>query len=342
LGPVTAGEQEEPALRICIFGAGASGGHFAAKLAEAGHAVSVVARGPHLAAIQSCGLTLKLKDRVMQAKVTATDDPAVLGFQDAVLVTVKATGLAAAADRIAPLVGPETVVVFPQNGMSWWYPLELPASKPVPPQVPVFALADRFLKHMTVAQIAGGIIYSANEVEAPGVIRNNSPARNRLDFGPIDGRAPKVFAPLRDALTGSGLEVPEIADIRQTVWHKLLITASGSTISLATRNKASISKTDAALGKVYIRIVQELLAVSAAHGYPLEQDLDPEKMLQGLLDHKPSLLQDYEQGRPMEIGEMVLSLIDFARAAEIATPTYDALAAITARLAVDKGLYNPA
>ncbi len=329
-------------MRICIFGAGASGGHFAVKLARAGHAVSVVARGPHLAAIRSSGLTLKLKDQVLQADVTATDDPTVLGVQDAVIVTVKATGLAAVADRIAPLVGPDTVVVFPQNGMSWWYPLNLPSDKPALPRLPIFALAERFLKHMTVSQIAGGIIYSANEVEAPGVIKNNSPARNRLDFGPIDGRAPNVFAPLRDALTGSGLQAPEIADIRQTVWHKLLITASGSTISLATRNKASISKTDPALGEVYIRIVEELLAVSAAHGYPLKSELEPEKMLQGLLDHKPSLLQDYEQGRPMEIGEMVLSLIDFARAVNIATPTYGALAAITARLAADKGLYSPA
>ncbi|HWV53668.1 2-dehydropantoate 2-reductase [Pseudorhodoplanes sp.] len=329
-------------MRICIFGAGASGGHFAVKLANAGHAVSVVARGPHLAAIRSSGLTLKLKDRVMQASVAATDDPATLGPQDAVIVTVKATGLAAVADNIAPLIGPETVVVFPQNGMSWWYPLALPADKPAPPRVPVFALADRFLPHMTIAQIAGGIIYSANEVEAPGVIKNNSPARNRLDFGPIDGRAPGVFAPLRDAFTSSGLEAPEIDDIRQTVWHKLLITASGSTISLATRNKAAISKTDPALGGVYIRIVRELLAVAAAHGYPLARELDPDKMLQGLLDHKPSLLQDYEQGRPMEIGEMVVSLIDFARAADIAVPTYDALAAITARLAIDKGLYSPA
>ena len=329
-------------MRICIFGAGASGGHFAVKLAEAGHAVSVVARGPHLAAIRSSGLTLKLKDRVMQAKVAATDDPAVLGVQDAVIVTVKATGLAGIADHIAPLIGRDTVVVFPQNGMSWWYPLKLPASKPLPPQIPVFALADRFLKHMTVSQIAGGIIYSANEVEAPGVIKNNSPARNRLDFGPIDGREPQVFAPLRAALISAGLEAPDIADIRQTVWHKLLITASGSTISLATRNKASISKTDPALGELYIRIVRELLAVSAAHGYPLERVLDPDAMLKGLLDHKPSLLQDYEQGRPMEIGEMVLSLIDFARAANVATPTYDALAAITARLAIDKGLYSPA
>lgn len=329
-------------MRICIFGAGASGGHFAVKLAEAGHAVSVVARGPHLAAIQASGLTLKLKDRVMQANVAATDDPAVLGPQDAVIVTVKATGLSAVADHIAPLVGRDTVVVFPQNGMNWWYPLKLPADKPLPPQIAIFALADQFLKHMTVSQIAGGIIYSANEVEAPGVIKNNSPTRNRLDFGPIDGREAQVFSPLRDALISSGLEAPEIADIRRTVWHKLLITASGSTISLSTRNKASISKTDPALGEVYIRIVRELLAVSAAHGYPLERELDPDVMLKGLLDHKPSLLQDYEQGRPMEIGEMVLSLIDFARAAQVATPTYDALAAISARLAIDRGLYSPA
>lgn len=328
-------------MRICIYGAGASGGHFAVKLADANHEVSVIARGPHLAAIRSSGLTLKLKDRVMQAKVTATSDPAALGKQDAVIVTVKATGLAAVADHIAPLIGRDTIVVFPQNGMSWWYALQLPADKPTPPALPIFALTDRYLKHMAIEQIAGGIIYSANEVESPGVVKNNSPSHNRLDFGPIDGRKPEVFAPLRDALNGAGLDAPEVTDIRQTVWHKLLITAGASTISLATRNMASISKVDPALGEIYVRIMQELLAVSAAHGYPFGLELDPPKMLQGLPDHKPSLLQDYEQGRPMEIAEMVLSLGAFARSVRIPTPTFGALAAIAARLAIDKGLYKP-
>lgn len=329
-------------MRICIFGAGASGGHFAVKLAQAGHDVSVVARGPHLAAIKSSGLTLKLKDQILNAKVRATDDPSALDKQDAVLVTVKATALPVITEQIRAVVAQHTVVVFPQNGMSWWYPVELPADKPTPPPLPIFRLGSRFLRHMSVNQIAGGIIYSANEVEAPGVIKNNSPARNRLDFGPIDGRTPDVFAELRLALQASAIEAPSIDDIRATVWHKLLITAAGSTISLATQNKASVSKSDPALGELYTRIVKEHLAVAAAHGYSLGNVIDPERMRQGLLDHKPSLLQDYEQGRPMEIAEMVLSLLDFARAANIATPTYDALAAICARLAIDKKLYEAA
>ena len=108
-------------MRICVFGAGAIGGNYAARLADAGNEVSVVARGAHLDAIRSKGLTLISGDRRIVARVKASDRPADLGPQDVVISTLKATGLAALAEGVGPLLGPETAVVFAQNGLPWWY-----------------------------------------------------------------------------------------------------------------------------------------------------------------------------------------------------------------------------
>lgn len=344
-------------MRICIYGAGASGGHFAVRLACAGHDVSVIARGPHLAAIRERGLQLRTGSETLAAKVAAGEAPDDFGPQDVVIVAVKATALPAIAQRIAPLVGDHTHVVFPQNGMTWWYPVGLPASHPTPPAIPIFGLAGAFLASMRGDQVLGGIIYSANAVEAPGVIKNNSPAHNRLEIAAIDplcvhsrksgksaidsgstplqGRADSIAA-VRAAFEKAGILSPDPGDIRVALWTKLLNNMSGSALGLATASPSDRARKDKALSEIYRRMVREGLSIAAAHGYRL--DLDPEEMLARLIDHKASLLQDYEQSRPMEIAEIVLAPLAFARAAGIATPTLDTVAAIVTRLAKDRGL----
>lgn len=326
-------------MRICIYGAGASGGHFAVKLARAGHDVSVIARGPHLAAIRERGLQLRSGTETLSAKVAAGDTPDNFGPQDVVIVATKATAMPAIAPQIAPLVGKDTLVIFPQNGMTWWYPVDLPAQHPKPPAIPIFDLAKPFLSAMRPDQVIGGIIYSANEVEAPGVIKNNSPDHNRLEIAAINtasakrGDAVKV---VRGAFEKAGILSPDPGDIRAALWTKLVNNMSGSAIGLATRSTSDGARKDKAMSEIYRRVVREGLAIAAAHGYPLS--LDPERMLSRLLNHKASLLQDYEQGRPMEIAEIVLAPLAFARAAGIATPSLDTLAAIVTKLAKDRGL----
>jgi 2-dehydropantoate 2-reductase len=324
-------------LRICVYGAGASGGHFAVRLAQAGHDVCVVARGAQLDAIRYQGLTLIAGDRQDCARVRASDDTMALGVQDLVLVTVKATALDAVAAFLRPLLAPHTLVAFPQNGMGWWYPHGLAADRPRPPDLPIFRLGTPFMAMMREGQVLGGSIYSANEVISPGVIRNTSPDRNGLTLGAIaPGRDGEVAA-LRAALQAAGLASPAVEDIRRTMWGKLLVNMSGSTLALATGCLSSVSRTDAALGEVYLRLVGEGLAIARAHGYALD-DVDPGRLQAGLLDHKPSLLQDYEQRRPMEVAQIVLAPQQFARAQGVATPTLDAVAAIVCRLAHDRGL----
>jgi len=326
-------------VRICIYGAGASGGHFAIKLARAGHDVSVIARGAHLTAIRENGLQLRTGDDVLAAKVAAGDTPAQFVPQDVVIVAIKATALPAIAAQIAPLVGKDTLVLFPQNGMTWWYPVGLPSQHPAPPSIPIFDLAAPFLNAMRSDQVIGGIIYSANEVEAPGVIKNNSPDHNRLEIAAIDAASTTrdgAVKELRAAFERAGILSPDPGDIRVAVWTKLVNNMSGSTIGLATASPSDGARKDPALSEIYCRVMREGLSIAAAHGYPL--DLDPARMLARLLNHKASLLQDYEQGRPMEIAEIVLAPVAFARAAKIATPTLDTVAAIVTKLARDRGL----
>jgi 2-dehydropantoate 2-reductase len=325
-------------LRICIYGAGASGGHFAVRLARAGHDVSVVARGPHLAAIRDGGLRLRTGGEVLSARVAAGEAPGDFGPQDVVIVATKATALPAIAPQIAPLVGDDTLVIFPQNGMTWWYPVGLPASHPVPPAIPIFDLAKPFLAAMRPDQVIGGIIYSANEVEAPGVIKNNSPDHNRLEIAALatNSAHSRDVAALRETFERAGILSPDPGDIRAALWTKLVNNMSGSAIGLATRSTSDGARKDKAMAEIYRRVVREGLGIAAAHGYTL--GLDPERMLARLLNHKASLLQDYEQGRPMEIAEIVLAPLAFARAAGLATPSLDTLAAIVTKLAKDRGL----
>ncbi len=325
-------------MRICVVGAGGTGGHFAVKLAAAGHDVSVVARGAHLAAIRRAGLVLREGGQTLTANIRASEDTASLGEQDVVLVTVKATGLAGIAGSLAPLIAGETLVAFPQNGMPWWYPEQLPADLPKPPDIPIFQLRAAFMALMQPAQLVGGSIYSANELVEPGVILNNSPGRNLLTLGLlVPGHESKLEA-LRAALEAANINAPPVADIRRTIWSKLLVNMSGSTIAVATENMSSICRTDPALAEIYRRVVREGLNIAQAHGYQLEDTVDAEKLLARLVDHKPSLLQDYEQGRPMEVAEIIEAPVAFARAQNVPTPTLDTLAAIVGRRARDRGL----
>ncbi len=326
-------------MRICIAGAGGTGGHFAVKLAEAGQDVSVIARGAHLAAIQNSGLTLLEGDKTLNQPVRAASDAAELGVQDFVIVGVKATGLQAIAASLAPLIGPRTLVAFPQNGMSWWYPLDLPSHLPPPPHIPIFDRKDDFLPLMEKPQIAGGSIYSANELAAPGIIQNNSPGRNSLTLGLITPGFETELATVQAALRAAGIESPVVADIRRIVWSKLLVNMTGSTIALATESMATVCRTDPALEEIYRRLVEEGLTIAAAYGYNLRDSISGEKLLARMVDHKPSLLQDYEHGRPMEIAEIVQAPAIFARAQNIPAPIMDTLSAVVSRRAKDKGLF---
>lgn len=325
-------------MRICVYGAGASGGHLAVRLALAGHEVGVVARGANLDAIRRGGLRLLCGTGALHASLAASEEPATFGEQDVVLVTVKATALEAVARGIAPLVGTTTRVVFAQNGMPWWYPLGQGRVTPPLPEIPVFALQSRFLPPLRSSQVFGGVLYTANTLAAPGVVRNDSPQRNAIELGAAAREGEAAVAGLRALFDSAGIASPPVDDIRTAVWSKLIVNACASSIAVATGNPSAISE-DARLRAVFERSVAEAIAIASAYGHRPAGPIDLSRWTAQRARHRPSLLQDLESGRPMEVAEMLLAPVAFARAAGLDTPTLDALTGLAARRAIDRGLY---
>lgn len=328
-------------MRICVFGAGAIGGNFAARLADAGNEVSVVARGAHLEAIRARGLTLIAGDRRIVAKVRASDKPADLGRQDAVISTLKANGLAALAEGVGPLLRPDTPVVFAQNGIPWWYGCGLDKSRPPAPDLSRLDPGGALAKAVGFERTMGGAITSPNHVIEPGVIHNEQPDRNMLWVGEIDdSQTPRVEA-LRKALVGAGIGSPSTKDIRYDIWHKLMANLTGSTVCLILGQPNHIQKTPM-INALCRRAHAEALTVAAAHGVKLDDSPDvrygPKRVY---FDHRPSILQDYDLGRPMEIEAIVRAPLAFARSAGVATPTLDVIEQLTVSMASSKGLYLP-
>ena len=217
-------------MRVCVYGAGAVGGHIAARLAEGGAEVSVVARGANLAAMRANGLVVHAADREMRAKVAASDNPADLGPQDAVIVTTKAPALPAVAAGIAPLLGPETPVVFAMNGIPWWY-FDAHGGALNGRRLPLLDPGEALRDAVDPARVIGCVVYSACTVLAPGIIEVENP-RSRLIFGEPDGRLSERAADLAKILFAGGLDMQLTAEIRQAIWAKLLMNLSSGPIAV--------------------------------------------------------------------------------------------------------------
>src|SRR5215475_5808004 len=298
-------------MRICIFGAGAVGSHFAVRLALAGHEVSCVMRGPHLAAVKAGGLTLRVGEATFTAKVKASDDPAALGPQDLVISTLKATGVASLASGLKPLLGAETPVIFAQNGIPWWYDIGLPSEHPAPPDLSFLDPGGALRAAIPKERIIGGVIFSANDVREPGVVTNLTPDRNMLLIGECDDRASERIAKLRAILEGASITSAPTAQIRETIWSKLLTNMSMSILCLLTGQTARGVRDEPALQHVIPRLLDEANAV----GQSCIPTVKRVTRAGPAPEHKPSILQDYELGRAMEIDVLVRAPAAFARAA---------------------------
>ena len=338
--------------RICVFGAGAIGGHLAAKFAAAGHEVSVVARGANLAAIRANGVALRegaqADARTIAGRVRASDTTSDLGAQDVVFVTTKATALAGLPSEVSALSGADTSFVFVQNGIPWWYSMGLAIERPRPPDLSRLDPGNALSRAIAPQNVIGAVVYSSNDLAQPGVIVNYTSGRDMLVLGEIDDRASDRVAALRGLLTEAGMHSPHTGDIRQSVWDKLLLNF-GSSLCVPIGEPVSALAADPALRAVRERIVAEGRAIAKAHGVSLEsvpkrpggtQSAGAIVNSAGATAHKPSMLQDYEIGRPMEVDAILAVPCAFARAAGVPAPTLEAVHALIARMAARKGLYS--
>jgi 2-dehydropantoate 2-reductase len=328
-------------MKICIFGAGAVGGHVAAKLAAGGHDVSVIARGAHLEALRNKGITLLHGSDTIRGRVRALADTSTLGLQDFVFVTLKANALGDFAAGAAPLLGRDTGVVFGQNGIPWWYGIGLSPSRPAPPDLSKLDPGARLQKLLRPEQIIGGVVYSANEVREPGVIVNNVPGNNMIVVGRADDAQSALLLSLRKVLEDNDISSPPTTDIRTAVWAKI-VQALG-TGALCTLTEAAIAavRASASLSQLAKRLGDEARAIARAHG--VDPDAAPKRpgggQTSGLIAHKPSILQDYERGRPMEVEAQLIATLAFARVANVAVPALETVVPLVAFKASARGLY---
>lgn len=328
-------------MKVCIFGAGAVGGHIAAKLAAGGHDVSVIARGAHLEAMRDKGITLLHGDRTIRGRVRALPGVTGLGSQDFVFVTLKANALGDFASVAAPLLGPDTGVVFGQNGIPWWYGIGLGAGRPKPPDLSKLDPAGRLQKLLKPGQIIGGVVYSANEVQEPGVIVNRVPGNNMIVVGRADDAQSDAVVSLRKLLEQNDIASPQTADIRASVWHKIVQALGAGALCTLVEAPIAAVRGDPALAQLAARLADEGRAIARAHRVdPAAAPKRPSgAQTSGLIAHKPSMLQDYERNRPMEVEAQLVATLAFARVANVAVPALETIVPLIAFKAAAKGLY---
>lgn len=306
-------------MRICVFGAGAIGGLMAAKLAAAGAAeVTIIARGPHLAAMQANGLKLVSEGQETTVHPRCVATPEEAGPQDAVIVTLKAVGLPGAAPQIAKLLGPETSIVSAVNGIPWWYfykfggEFEGRRVESVDPGGEVSRL-------LPPERAIGAIIYPAAEVREPGVIEHTY--GDRFTLGEPSGeRTPRIEA-LAKALVAAGFKAPVRPKIRDEIWVKLWGNLAFNPISALTHTTLDIITAPGELRDLARAMMLEGQAIGQALGVRFAIDVD--KRIAGAAEvgaHRTSMLQDLELGRPMEVEALLGVIVEFAELTGLPAP----------------------
>lgn len=325
-------------MRICVYGAGAIGGQLAARLAKGGAEVSVVARGAHLAAIQANGLTLHAHDGTTECRPKASDYPRDLGPQEAVIVTVKSPALPAVAANIRPLLGPDTPVAFVMNGIPWWY-FDHEGGPHDGAHLHEADPGDALRGAVGVERAIGGVVYAAAEVVSPGVVKSEH-ANIRVILGEPDGTISARAQAISAALAAGGMPSPVVPDIRTEIWTKLLGNFSSAPICALTRLGVRDSFADPVIRAAARRSALEGQAIAAALGRNVP-DAVVDRVANATMLHKPSLLQDLELGRPMEIDTLFTLPLRLARLVGVETPQLDLLVALVKQAARAKGLYPP-
>jgi len=326
-------------VRICVFGAGAVGGYLAGFLAKGGADVSVVARGAHLAAIRADGLTVETPDGATNVKPRATDDPAELGSHDAVIVTVKAPALPAVAATIGPLLGPATSVAFAMNGIPWWY-FHSHGGPFDDRRLPRLDPGDVLWNAVGPERAIAGIFWPACSVPAPGVVRLLAGAGRGTVFGEPDGTTSPRVESLAAAFRAADLPVAIADNIRALIWQKLAFNLSAGPMCVLTQSPVRETHEEPALIECSRRMLAEAEAIALAMGYPLDIDAERVVAANTRLMHRPSILQDLEAGRPMEIDALYTVPLDMARMVGVPTPTLDLLVSLIKVKAQSAGLYS--
>ena len=335
-------------MRVCVLGAGAIGGWMGVKLAQAGHAVSVLARGATLAAIRAEGLRLIEAGETAAVKVAASDKPGDLtadAFPDLLIVAVKSQGLRDAALAANPLIGPNTIVLTAMNGVPWWFfqrsdrPLAGTALASIDPTGEIAA-------SIPSANVIGCVVHAACSVDAPGLIRHKM--GTRLIIGEPDGAAQSVaqggisarLSALHTALTTAGFESEASADIQRDVWFKLWGNMTMNPVSAITGATTDLILDDPLTREFCSAVMREAKAIGEQIGIPIAQSPDERHAVTRKLGAmKTSMLQDVEAGRSIELDALVAAVVEIGAKVGVPTPYTSALFGLARLNGRVRGLY---
>ncbi len=324
-------------MKICIVGAGAIGGMLGVRLALSGNDVTLILRGANLEAVRQNGLRLIEEDgkELLAQPIKATSVIAEAGVQDVVILALKAHQVAAVAADLPALMHADTRIITMQNGIPWWYFHKLPGELGQRYQgTPVKAVdPDGIIaQHIPVDRVIGSVVYPASEVIRPGVIKVIE--GNRFTLGEIDGSDTPSIRAISEAFKAAGFKAPISNDIRSEIWVKLWGNLSFNPISALTHATLEDICVFPATRELAANMMREAQTIGEKLGVQFKVSL--EKRINGAQavgQHKTSMLQDVELGRPIELEALVGSVIELGRITETPTPYIDAVYALASLLA---------
>ena len=295
-------------MKFLIVGAGAIGAYIGARMARAGFDVALFARGPHLKAMQEHGVQVKSAEGDFQVQPRIVGSLEEAGPADVVFLGVKAHSLPQLVPQLHFVLGPDTIVVGTQNGIPWWYfqgfggEWEGLHLERIDPGGVISAAIEAH-------RVVGSIVYFSTEIIAPGVIQHTD--GNRISLGEPDGTRSDRCRRIAEALVASGLRCPITTHMRQEIWVKIMGNASLNPVSALTRSTLAQMVRDPGVSEVIRNIMQEVEAVSRKLGMELPVSIDQRMAgAEKVGEHKTSMLQDLEAGRPMELEALVGSVVE--------------------------------
>jgi 2-dehydropantoate 2-reductase len=311
-------------LKFLIAGAGAIGGYIGARMARAGYDVTLFARGPHLAAMQRNGLRINSPEGDFDARPRIIGNLEDAGAIDVILLGVKAHGLTQLAPQIKPLIGETTTVVSTQNGIPWWYFQFAEPHIRLERVDPGGIIADS----IPARHVLGSIVYFSTDILEPGVIRHTE--GNRISLGEPDGSRSERSRAIADALIKSGLRCPVTTRLRHEIWVKLLGNVAFNPISALTRATLAQMVRDPGVCALVRQIMAEVEAVANKLGIELSVSIDQRIAgAEKVGEHKTSMLQDLEAGRPMELEAVVGAVLELAERLGVPMPRSASIYACT-------------
>jgi len=308
-------------MKICIVGAGAIGGYLGVKLIKAGFDVSLVARGAHLEAMSKNGLTLIEDEKEISCFPKCTDSIDKLSKMDFIFITLKAYSIPGMVKEIVKMFDKNTSVITAYNGMPWWYFFNN-GGRLNNYQIQCLDQDSMQWNLITPERIIGCVVYPATEIIEPGIIKHME--GNRFSLGEPDGTKSDRVLTMSKTLVSAGLKAPIRNNIRQDIWTKLIGNLAFNPLSVITGETLDVLVSKVENKKIAYLAMKEASLIMDKLEIPL--NISIEQRIEGagkVGKHKTSMLQDFEQGKQLEIDALIVAVKEIGNLLNIKTPTID-------------------